>query len=149
MRSRGLISFLCRKTEAWSMEGLPLQETTTGKLTLRSSAILSDGQRQQFQAILQAKDPWLVKIDRLGALQAALHFPLVCAYAEQTTLKEVEAKFGHSDRHQSGRIYRDLAGTWYVYGSVRLGVGRSGRVLLVEVNISAWREEYQAVHESR
>jgi hypothetical protein len=145
MRSRGLVSFLCRKPEAWFMEGLPVQETTTGKLKLRSSAPLTDDQRQAVASILQSKDLWLNKVDRLVAVQP-LHFPICCGwYKEQTSLQEVEAKFGRPDRHEAGIIYQATAGTWHVYGSLRLGVSREGRVLLVEVNGPRWLEEQRAV----
>jgi hypothetical protein len=148
IRSRSLISSLCRQRDAWSLGESPLQETRTGQFTLRTSASLSGSQQRELAAIRASKTPWVNKVERL-AVAAPVLYPIFCSYGAQPDFNEVVSQFGPPESREEGLLHGDVSGTWYGYGSVRVGVWRGGRVLVVEVNGSAWLEEQEAARSGK
>ncbi len=145
-----LLEMVFAKPRAWSEHRLSLERGHV-KVTRR--------QISQMRKVLNARATWPAKVNAL-ALITPLDVRVYCDPDGMVPIKEVVDAFGEPEKRTDGVICNipkfnprpveaargktDIKGTWYRYGSVRLGVTDQGEILVIQVFGPQWRDERKA-----
>ncbi len=142
-----LLDMVMRNPSSWSEHRFTLS---------RGNTTLTDKQIGRLKKVVGARGSWPAKLNVM-ALVIPLDVRVYCDPDGMVPIKEITAAFGQPDEKVKGVICNivkfnprpveaargntKMMGTWYRYGSVRLGVTGEDEVLVVQVFGPQWRED--------
>ena len=145
-----LLEGVFQTPSAWSEHRFTTSTKPKGNVTLTRKQIA------RLKKVIKARGTWPAKLN-LMALITPLDVRVYCDPDGMVPIKQITGAFGQPDEMEKGVICNivkfnprpveaargkiDIMGTWYRYGSIRLGVTDEGEILTVQVFGPQWRED--------
>ena len=145
-----LLEMVFRTPSAWSTHRFTTSTKPKGNVTLTGKQI------DRLRKVINARGTWPAKLNVMAHV-TPLDIRVYCDPDGMVPIKQVTDAFGQPDETEKGVICNivkfnprpveaargktNMMGTWYRYGSIRLGVTDQDEILVVQVFGPQWRDE--------